>query len=167
MNLSEFSARISVKEKPVIVDFWAAWCMPCKITKPILEKLAQEYSNDVDFLAIDADLSSEILKKYHILGLPTVLVFRGGEVIARVTGTKNEAAYRAMFATSADGSDVKIPISNFDCMLRLGAGFLLGIVGVSTDNWLVLGIAGIIAFFGIYDRCPVWGAVTGMLRAGK
>ena len=131
MDLSEFSQRISANEKPVIVDFWAAWCMPCKITKPILEKLAQEYRNDVDFIAIDADLSSEILKQYHILGLPTVLVLRDDEVIARVTGSKNEAAYRAMFATSAEGGDVKIPISNFDRMLRLGTGFLLGVVGVS------------------------------------
>ncbi|MBL6982480.1 MAG: thioredoxin fold domain-containing protein [Anaerolineales bacterium] len=163
MNLSEFQNKISEAGNPVVVDFWATWCMPCKITKPILEKLAKEYIDRVDILPINADDSGELLKHFNIFGIPTVLTFYNGKEVGRVTGVKNEAGYRAMFNALVEGKNVKLPIAPFERMLRLGAGILLGVVGYSTNNWLVLGIGGLIAFLGVYDRCPVWTALTDMI----
>lgn len=160
MNLSEFQQKVSSANKPIIVDFWASWCVPCKVTKPILEKLGVEYGEKVEFLPIDADQSRDILEHFKVIGIPTVLTIRGGEVVGRVTGAQNEAGYRAMFEALAEGREVKIPMSAFDRMLRLGAGALLVMVGISTSNWLVLGIGGIIAFMGVYDRCSIWRALT-------
>ena len=60
-----------------MIDFWAPWCMPCKSTKPILEKLAQEYSDKVEFMPIDADTSREVLEHFQVIGIPTVLTLRG------------------------------------------------------------------------------------------
>ena len=164
MNLTQFQQKVTSADKPVVVDFWAPWCMPCKMTKPILEKLATEYGEKVEFLPIDADVSHDVLEHFKVIGIPTVLTLRGGEVVGRVTGAQNEAGYRSMFEALAEGREVKIPMSGFDRMLRLGAGVLLVMVGISTSNWPVLGIGGIVAFMGVYDRCPIWQALTGMLK---
>ena len=164
MNLTEFQRKVSTTEKPIVVDFWAPWCMPCKVTKPILESLAHEYADKVEFLPINADNSRDVLEHFKVIGIPTVLTIRNGEVAGRVTGAQNKGAYRAMFEALAEGKEVKIPMSAFDRMFRLGSGAFLVMIGVSTSNWLVLAIGGIVAFLGVYDRCPIWQALTGMLK---
>ena len=165
MNITEFQKRISQADKPIIVDFWASWCVPCKITKPILERLATEYSGKIEFIPIDADLSRDVLEQFKVIGIPTVLAIRNGEVAARITGSQNEAGYRAMFEALAKGREMKIPMSALDRMSRLGAGALLVMYGLSSGNWIVLGIGSIIAFLGVYDRCPIWKAISGMIQA--
>jgi len=164
MNLLEFQQKVSTVDKPIVVDFWASWCVPCKLARPVLEKLAKEYNDKIEFMPIDADTSREVLEQFQVIGIPTVLTLRNGKVTGRVTGAQNEASYRAMFTALAEGREVKIPIAPFDRMLRLGAGALLVTVGFSTGNWLVMSIGGIIAFWGIYDRCPIWRALTGILH---
>ena len=66
MNKLEFQQKISGSNKPIIVDFWADWCIPCKMTKPILEKLGKEYSEVVEFMPINADDSREVLEQFHL-----------------------------------------------------------------------------------------------------
>ena len=163
MNISEFRQRITKTERPIVVDFWAEWCMPCRITKPILEKLAQEYGDEVEFMPIDADASREVLEQFQVIGIPTVLAIRNGEVHGRVTGAQSESSYRAMFEGLIAGRKIKIPMSSFDRTLRLGAGILLMLIGFSAGSWVGVGFGGVIAFLGIYDRCPIWRALTGML----
>jgi thioredoxin 1 len=164
MNKIEFQQKISTSEKPIVVDFWATWCGPCMMTKPILDKLGKEYAEKVEFLPINADDSREILEHFRVFGIPTVITIRNGKEVGRVTGAQNEAGYRMMFEALAEGKEVKVPLTTFDRMLRLGAGGLFVMVGISTSNWLVAGAGGILAFMGIYDRCPIWQAVTGLFR---
>lgn len=164
MNLSEFHQKISDAGKPVVVDFWAAWCVPCRITKPILEKLAHEYSDRVLFLPVDADESREVLEHFRVSGIPTVMTLHNGDVVGRVTGARNESDYRAMFEALTNGECVEIRISTFDRMLRFGAGLLFAAVGILTDSWLLVGFGGLIAFLGFYDRCPVWKTISGILH---
>ena len=164
MNKLEFEKIISETEKPIIVDFWATWCGPCMMTKPILDKLAKEYGDSVQFMPINADDSREVLEQFRVFGIPTVLTLRNGKEVGRVTGAQNEAGYRAMFEALSTGGEVKIPLTNFDRMLRLGGGGLFVMVGISTGNWIGAGVGGILAFMGIYDRCPIWNALTGMLK---
>lgn len=164
MNKQEFQQKLE-SNKPIFVDFWAPWCGPCMMTKPILEKLGKEFAEDVEFLPINADHSREVLEQYRIFGIPTVIAFQNGKEVARLTGAQNEAGYRSVFEALALGKEVKIPMTQFDRMLRLGAGALFIMVGVSTGSWLVAGIGGILAFLGIYDRCPIWNALTGMFQS--
>jgi thioredoxin 1 len=164
MNISEFNQKISTSEKPLVLDFWAPWCAPCRMTKPILEKLAGEYQDKVEFLPINADESQEVLQSLKIYGIPTVITYRNGKEVGRVVGAQNESGFRAMFEALATGREVKVPLTQFDRILRLGAGALFVMIGVSTGNWLVAGIGGIIAFMGIYDRCPIWRAITGFFK---
>ena len=164
MNKQEFQQKLE-SGRPLFVDFWAPWCGPCMMTKPILDKLGKEFAEDVEFLPINADQSREVLEQYRIFGIPTVIAFQNGKEVARLTGAQNEAGYRAVFDALAQGKEVKIPMTQFDRMLRLGAGALFITVGVSTGSWLVAGIGGILAFLGIYDRCPIWNALTRMFQS--
>jgi len=164
MNKLEFEQKVSSSEQPIIVDFWASWCGPCMMTKPILDKLAREYNGKVQFMPINADDSREVLEQFRVFGIPTVIAIQNGKEVARVTGAQNEAGYRAMFESLSEGKEVKVPLTPFDRMLRLGAGALFVMIGISTSNWLIAGIGSILSFMGIYDRCPIWKAVTGMFR---
>jgi len=134
------------------------------MTKPVLEKLGKEYAEKVEFMPINADDSREVLEQFHVMGIPTVITLRDGKEVGRVTGAQNEANYRGMFDALAEGREVKVPLTQFDRMLRLGAGAAFMIIGFNTGNWLVAGIGGIIAFMGIYDRCPIWQAVVRMFK---
>jgi thioredoxin 1 len=160
MNLSYFNQQAMRAGKPVVVDFWAEWCVPCRLTKPILEKLAKEYAGRIDFLPVNVDDSRELLERFRVVGIPTVLALRDGEVVSRVTGAQNEAGYRLLFEGLTQGGEVKLPMSSFDRMLRLGAGMLFAILGLSTGSWLALAIGGLIAFLGMYDRCHAWKALS-------
>jgi thioredoxin len=165
MNLTQFQQAVAAADKPIIVDFWAPWCAPCRATKPVLEKLAAEFNASVTFLSINADDSRAVLEHFRVSGIPTVLALRGGQVTARVTGAQGEAGYRALFDALANDREVQISISAFDRGLRLGAGILLATVGLSTGSWPLLVIGGLVTFLGMYDRCPLWRAMTGMWRA--
>lgn len=164
MKQSDFQQKINTSEKPIVIDFWAPWCAPCMATKPILDKLSKEFADSVEFLPINADDSREILEQYRVFGIPTILTIRNGKEIGRITGARNEAGYRELFKSLAEGGEVKIPLTTFDRALRLGAGGAFIAIGIATSNWIVAGIGGIVAFLGIYDRCPIWNAITGMLK---
>jgi thioredoxin 1 len=164
MNKSEFQQKISGSNKPIIIEFWATWCSPCMMTKPILEKLSKEYTNKVEFMPINADDSREVLEQYRVFGIPTVIAIRNGKEVRRVTGAQNESNYRDLFEAMSEGKEVKTSLAQFDRMLRLGTGALFVIVGITTQNWIIGGIGGMIAFMGIYDRCPIWRALRGILK---
>ncbi len=134
------------------------------MTKPILDKLAKEYGDTVQFMPVNADDSREVLEQFRVYGFPTVITIRNGKEVGRVTGSQNEAGYRAMFEALANGTEVKVPLTQFDRMLRLGGGSLFIMMGISTSNWFVAGVGGILAFMGIYDRCPIWNVVTGIFK---
>ena len=167
MNINVFKKRLATPGKPIVADFWAPWCAPCRMTKPVLEKLAAEYEDKIAFLPINADESRDILEEYHISGIPTVIAFRDGKVAGRIVGARDEPGFRAMFEALASGSEVKVPMRQFDRMLRLVAGTIAAIIGIVTGYWVVAVIGGVIAFLGIYDRCPIWAAITRLFRRQK
>jgi thioredoxin 1 len=164
MNSAEFSSKLSQSDQPIVVDFWAPWCAPCRMTKPVLEKLAREYQDKVEFLEVNADESAELLRQYKVMGIPTVMAFRQGEQAARIIGVRNEPDYRSLFESLAEGKEVQISMPPFQRWLRLGGGTLLALVGISTQNWFLVAIGAVVAFLGVYDRCPIWKAITGLFK---
>jgi len=161
MNLPEFQQQLKSHSNPVIVDLWAPWCVPCRLTRPILESIGKEYNGRVDLLFVNADEHPELLKELRVYGVPTVLVTQSGDIIRKFSGAQSRENYRVLFEALANSDEkVNVALSTFDRLLRLFAGSALGIAGFSSGSWILILLGGLIAFLGVYDRCPIWQAVT-------
>ncbi|MCK5877619.1 MAG: thioredoxin, partial [Candidatus Marithrix sp.] len=81
---------------PVLVDFWASWCAPCKMIEPVLEKLAEEYQGQFIVAKIDTDEQQQLAGQYSIRGIPALKLFRHGEIVEEMSGVQSEAVLRNM-----------------------------------------------------------------------
>lgn len=90
-----FEQEVIQSTEPVVVDFWAAWCGPCKMIAPILEELAEEYAGKVKITKLDIDSNNKTAGKYNIMSIPSLLFFKNGEVVDRVTGALPKAQLAA------------------------------------------------------------------------
>jgi thioredoxin 1 len=81
-----FEEDVLKSEQPVLVDFWAEWCHPCKMLAPTVEKVAQEYDGKAKFVKLNIDDSNQIAQRYGIKGIPTLILFKGGSEADRVVG---------------------------------------------------------------------------------
>jgi thioredoxin 1 len=86
VNEDTFQTEVLDSSNPVLVDFSAVWCGPCKMLDPIVKHLAGEWDGKVKVVKIDADQNPNILMQYSVLGIPTLLFFKGGELKERITG---------------------------------------------------------------------------------
>jgi len=91
---SEFEQKVLKSDVPVIVDFWAPWCGPCKMVAPILDKLAKEYAGKLVVAKVNTDEDSEWMSKYGIQGIPTMLFVSGGKIVHRQVGALPERMLR-------------------------------------------------------------------------
>jgi thioredoxin 1 len=83
---ADFQTEVLNAENPVLVDFTAVWCQPCRMVEPIVKQLAQDWDGKVKVVKLDADENPNILMKYGVMGIPTLMLFMGGEVKERLTG---------------------------------------------------------------------------------
>ena len=88
---SDFEQEVLEAETPVLVDFWAEWCAPCKMVAPVLEDLAIEYDGKIKFTKVDVDSNPQTAMKYGIRSIPTLLVFKGGSPVDQVVGAVPKA----------------------------------------------------------------------------
>jgi thioredoxin 1 len=88
LTAENFTEQVLESDKPVLVDFWAEWCGPCKMITPVLEEIEVEYGDRVTIAKLNADEYPEITAKYGVLGLPTLNLYKGGEVVRQIKGAK-------------------------------------------------------------------------------
>lgn len=83
---SSFQDDVLGSDVPVLVDFWAEWCGPCKMIAPIVEELSEEYDGKLKVAKLDADENMATMQQYGIMGIPTLILFKGGQPVERVQG---------------------------------------------------------------------------------
>ncbi len=93
-----FKQEVLESTKPVLVDFTAVWCQPCKMLDPIVKQLAAEWGEKVTFFKLDVDDSPQIVLDYQVMGVPTLMLFKGGEPVERVTGYQPKDKLQKKFA---------------------------------------------------------------------
>ncbi|MDT8306724.1 MAG: thioredoxin [Anaerolineae bacterium] len=86
VNDEAFQADVLDSDLPVLVDFWAEWCGPCRIIAPHVAAIADEYEEQLRVAKLDVDENPTVPGRYGIIGIPTLMLFKGGEVVARITG---------------------------------------------------------------------------------
>lgn len=86
VNTDSFRSQVLESATPVLVDFTAVWCGPCKMLEPILKELAEQWAGQVRILKVDVDQNAELAMQYNVMGVPTLMLFQGGKVIERLSG---------------------------------------------------------------------------------
>lgn len=86
LSVSDFDDVVGNSEVPVMVDFWATWCGPCRMVLPVMDELAEEYNGKAKICKVNVDEEGELAVKFGVMTIPTILVFKNGEIVDKVIG---------------------------------------------------------------------------------
>ena len=96
LDSSNFDSVLATKNMPVMVDFWATWCGPCRMVAPVIEQMAEEYEGRAIVGKVDVDECGDLAMRYGVMSIPTVMVFVNGQPVAKQIGAAPKTTYAAM-----------------------------------------------------------------------
>jgi thioredoxin 1 len=157
-----FYTRLLSAPRPVLVEVWAAWCAPCRAIEPILQDLAEAYTDRVDVLRLDADENPEVVRDLGVIAIPTLIAFHEGNEVARHTGAAARPGIARLFEAARSGeTPVRLGPNLADRLLRVVAGLAMLSLSLRGGWMWLLAPFGVAALFSaVYDRCPLWKAMA-------
>ena len=99
-STEQFEQQVLNSPNPVFVDFWAEWCGPCRMVSPVVEELSQEYGDKVDFVKVNVDANNELAQKFNVFSIPTLAVFKDGQVVSQKVGAATKESFKIMIDSS-------------------------------------------------------------------
>lgn len=93
---NNFNSEVMESDKPVLLDFWAAWCGPCRMVGPIVEEVAQQVGSDAKVGKVNVDEEQELAQKFNVMSIPTLVVIKGGKVVNSVVGVQSKQTILSM-----------------------------------------------------------------------
>ncbi|SRR6266487_5870539 len=99
---SEFEAKVLSSETPVLVDFWAEWCVPCHMVSPVVEQIGQEKGEDLNIAKLNIDDNPDATRHYGVMSIPSLLLFKEGQEVVRIVGAKPKDAIMRDLAPHLD-----------------------------------------------------------------
>jgi thioredoxin 1 len=97
VNAQEFDQIVASSTVPVVADFWAPWCGPCRMVGPVLEKMAEDHGAKVTVVKVNVDVNQELAAKFGIMSIPTVILFKDGKLDKQIIGARQQKDYEKEF----------------------------------------------------------------------
>lgn len=161
MSEEEFFDRLQRNPRPVVVDFWAPWCGPCRAIEPSLKRLGAEYNERIDLWRVNADEHPGLLRGLKIYGIPTLVAFHQGQEVARRSGVASPEVLSTLFEAALSGvKPARQGPAPLDRILRLVTGGALAILAYQNHfaglSLFLAGLGAVVIFSAVYDHCPIY-----------
>lgn len=165
MKQSALEYKLRKNTRPVVVEFWAPWCGPCKMMAPYLKKAEKEFAGRVDLWRINADDEPNLVRSMGVRGIPTMVGYYQGEEISRRTGAMTAENVMGFFEAVEQKKPFSRSLSWAERFLRIIPALVILILGwTSGPNYWLIGLGAIIFLSAFYDRFPIFKGASAQIK---